>query len=274
MNQMNHMNENNKQPNNQVDSLRDMKSRVLAEIKTGKINMRPRFYFVIQVVALIVVAFITLLISSFLVSFIIFSIVESGRMFAFGFGLRGFFIFFALFPWVLFLIEIGLIVLLQWLIKQFKFGYRTSFAVLLLVILCVSVGISIIIESTPIHPALLRRAEQKSLPIFGVLYRGIHRPPPQDGFIRGTISAISTSSFTMIQTIDADDGSTTAQTTNVILPVPQLVGGLSVSGLSVGDTVLVVGEQFKDHVIRAFGIQKLSTFPAPLALPDSSSDND
>jgi hypothetical protein len=243
MNQMNNMNEYNK-----------IKAEVLSEIKTGKINMRPRFYFGLKLVALILVAFVVLLISSFLVSFIIFSIIESGRMFVLGFGFRGVCIFFVLFPWLLLLIEILLIVLLEWLIKQFKFGYLMSLTTLSLIILCLSIAISIIIGSTPIHPALLRRAEQKSLPVFGNFYRGIHRPPPQNGFIRGTISAIGTSSFTMIQTMDADCGSTTAQITSVILPTPQ-----AIAGLLVGDTVLVVGQQFQDHLIRAFGIQKLSS---------------
>lgn len=244
-NQMNNMNENN-----------NIKAQVLDQIKTGKINMRPRFYFILQVVTLMVVAFIILLISSFLVSFIIFSIVESGRMFMLGFGFRGFFMFFLAFPWFILLIEVILIAILEQLLKHFKFGYRTSLAVLVLIIFCASIGLSIIIEYTPIHPTLLRSAEHKTLPFFGGFYRSIHRPSSADGFIRGSIFSIGTSSFLMIQVGDSDDGSTSAQTTNIILP-----NAKAISGLSVGDMVLVVGEQFRDHQIHAFGIQKLPSLP-------------
>src|ERR1035437_3118258 len=94
---------NNKTPMNQN---KDIKSQVLEKIQTGKTNMRPHFYFVLKVVTVVVVAFLTLLASSLLVSFIIFSLITSGKLFLLGFGARGFLMFFLLFPWLLLIIVI------------------------------------------------------------------------------------------------------------------------------------------------------------------------
>ena len=137
------MNENNNHNQINESSLRDIKSHVLQQIQAGKISMKPKFHHLLKIISLVVVACFTLLISSFLVSFIVFSIVESGKLFLLGFGARGFLIFFFLFPWSLLVIEIAFIILLEWLIKKFKFGYRSSLTTLILVILCISILISI-----------------------------------------------------------------------------------------------------------------------------------
>lgn len=157
---------------------KDIKSLVLEQIQTGKINMRSRFYFVFEVVSMIAVAVLTFIISSLLISFIVFSLIASGKLFLFGFGMRGFIMFFFLFPWPLLIVEIMLVVLLEWLIKRFKFGYSTSLSRLVSVILFASIVVGIAINITPFHSALLRRAEQRKLPIIGDYYRDIRRPLP------------------------------------------------------------------------------------------------
>ena len=246
---MNHnqMNENNEN--------KDIKSQVLEKIQSGKISMKPHFYFVLQVVALIVVSVMTLLISSLLVSFIVFSLITSGKLFLFGFGARGFLMFFVLFPWPLLIIEIAFIVLLEWLIKKFKFGYRTSLSRLVFVILLVSIVISVIIDITPLHDALLRRAEQRNLPLPLVddYYRGIRRPSPQQEIFRGTVSGVGTSSFVLSP--KGDDDSTSSQKYVINLPpsVPQAIVP------AVGDTVFVAGQLMPDNTVRAYGFQKFSS---------------
>jgi hypothetical protein len=229
---------------------KDIKSFVLDKIQSGKISMRPRVYFVLKVVSLVVVSVLTLLTSSLLVSFIIFSLVNSGKLFLLGFGLHGFLMFFALFPWPLFVVEIILIVLLEWLIKRYQFGYRTSLSRLVFVILLVSVVISAIINITPFHSTLLHRAEQRNLPFVGDYYRGIRRPPSGQEIFRGVVSDVGTSTFVLNQRGDVGDGGIQKYIIDVPPNVPRSVFP------AVGDTVFVAGKLLPDNDVQAYGFQK------------------
>lgn len=232
---------------------KDIKSLVLEKIETGKINMRPRFYFMLQVVSLVVVALFTLLVSSLLISFIIFSLNVSGKLFLFGFGTRGCWVFFALFPWSLLIVEIALVILLEWLIKKFKFGYRSSISRLVFAILLVSLGISIIINIISLHSTLLRLAEQRNLPFVGNYYRGIRRPPPGQEIFRGVVSDVSTSSFILNQKENAGDESNQKYLITLPLGMPQAIV------LKVGDTVFVAGKLLSGNLVQAYGFQKFSS---------------
>lgn len=232
---------------------KDIKSLVLEKIQSGKINMRPRFYFVLKVAILILVAVLTLLVSSLLVSFIIFSLMASGMLFLFGFGLRGFLMFFLLFPWPLFVLEVVFIILLEWLVKRFKFGYRLSFSRLLLVILSLSVVIGVIIDITPLHRDFQHRAEQRNLPLVGDFYREIRRPQPNQEIFRGVVSDAGTSSFVLNHKNDGAGSS--SQKYFVILP-PDVPGFVVPSN---GDVVFVAGKLMPDGTaISAYGFQKFS----------------
>lgn len=242
---MNFMNEN---------EIKNIKSQVLEKIETGKINMRPHFYFVLQVVALIVVAFLTLLISSLLISFIIFSLIASGKLFLFGFGVRGFLMFFVLFPWSMLIVEVALIILLEWLIKKFKFGYRSSFSRLILGILLISILFSIIIASTPFHNALQDRSERRNLPFVGDYYRGIRHPASGQEIFRGIVSDVGSSSFILNQQIDEDDAMLSQK---YIINLPPNLPESAIPAF--GDTVFVAGQLMPDNTVQAYGFQIFSS---------------
>jgi len=232
---------------------KDIKSIVLEKIQSGKINMKPRFYFVLKVVSLAVVSLLTLLTSSLLISFIIFSLIGSGKLFLFGFGARGILMFFVLFPWPLLIVEIVFIILLEWLIKKFKFGYQSSLSRLVFVLLLISIAISVIIDFTPLHSNLQHRAEQRGLPFVGDYYRGIRRPLPGQEIFRGVVSDVSTSSFVLDQ--KTDDDNMPNQKYVIILPpsTPQ------VAIPTVGDTVFVAGQLMPGNTVKAYGFQKFSS---------------
>jgi hypothetical protein len=229
---------------------KNIKSSVLEKIQTGKINMRPRSYFLLEVASLMFVAFLTLITSSLLISFIIFSLVSSGKLFLFGFGARGFLMFFSVFPWPMLIVEIALIVLLEWLIKKFKFGYRSSLSRLVFFILLVSIAIGTIIDISPLHNVLQRKAERRSLPIVGSFYRGIRRPPPGQEIFRGTVSDVGTSSFVLRQ----DYGETGTSTKEYVIILPP--GTSRTTILTIGDMVFVAGRLMFDDTVHAYGFQK------------------
>jgi hypothetical protein len=96
-------------------SIDKLQQELLEKIKSGKIAKRPRLYFVLQSLAIGALAFVTLALSIFVLSFIVFSVHESGEQFLLGFGSRGLLTFIALFPWYSLALLIALMGILEWL---------------------------------------------------------------------------------------------------------------------------------------------------------------
>ena len=106
----------------------DIKAKVLEKINRGDVHRRPRAYFVAQITVVIALLAVAFALSVFVLSFVIFSVRESGQQFLLGFGQRGIVTFFALFPWIAFVLDILLLVAIEWLSRYFKFGYRLPVA--------------------------------------------------------------------------------------------------------------------------------------------------
>ncbi len=231
---------------------------VLQKIRTGEVQMRSRAYFMLKFVLLIIVGVAVLLTSSFLFSFILFSIKASGRMFLLGFGLPGLQLFFMLFPWKVLLVDAILMLILEWLVKHFQFGYRRSFIYLLSGILMISVVAGIIINATPLHNLLSRSAKERHLPsMVAPLYENVRRPSDNREFIRGTIIEFMGNELTLIpqeleqeNTQDEDN----VMLLKVILPPPIIRR----NDFQIGDEIFVAGA-VRDGQIFAFGIKKVET---------------
>ncbi len=179
----------------------NIKLQVLDKIQSGDISMRPKYYFFLKVAAVTLVSFLVLIISSFLVSFVVFSIVQSGRLFLLGFGF--------------------------------------------------SIGLSIIIEYSPIHPLILRRAQYKDgLPIVGVFYRDLRFSIPRQEIFRGYVTDIGTSSFILTE----DDDNIPNKTYTVYISADSL----DQSDLMFGDMIFVAGRVLPDNSVQAYGVRKLS----------------
>lgn len=105
-------------------SKQELKDRILAEIRSGQVAMRPRAYFVLQVIALIVVALAALAVSVFLFNFIVFSIRLNRVDTLLGVGPRGWFAFLTFFPWSQLALDVLLVLVLEWLVRKFSWGYK------------------------------------------------------------------------------------------------------------------------------------------------------
>ena len=230
---------------------KNIKDQVILKIRAGEISMKPKLYFWILAIALIVMSILTFLTSCLLISFIIFSLVASGKVLLLGFGIKGFLLFFLLFPWHLLIIEIIFILILEWLIKKFRFGYRSSLSKLVFVILLISIIVSILINITPLHQDFERRAQQKELPLVGDYYREIRYSTPQKEIFVGIVSGVGTSSFILTQVIDSGE-STSSQSYVIHLPPNFSKQSLPYEG----DKVFVAGQLMQEKSVNAYGFQK------------------
>jgi len=225
---------------------------VLDKIRSSEVNMRPKFYHNLKVVLLVVVVFAILIISSLLFSFIIFTVKVSGHLFLIGFGERGLVAFFLLFPWKYLLVDILLIIALEWTLKQFRFGYRSPLAYLLAGIFIITVLAGILINALHLHEALLNQADKRDLPFMGDEYEHLRRPPPEQGVVTGVVEDASGTSFTLQS---AGMFGTSTMLWEVVLPP-----GVTIGSLDRGDEVLVAGD-VQGNMIKAYGLKKIDPIP-------------
>lgn len=223
---------------------------VLKKIRGGDVQMRSRAYFVARVVLSVVVALVTLFISVSIVSFVLFSVRASGQLFLLGYGAHGVQAFLALFPWAFLMLDIALILFLQWLLQGFKFGYRASLLTVFLSVLLGSLVLGAAFNLVPLHAGLLQRAERGQLPVFGGMYQGIRTSHRAQGVFRGVVVSSSGPTSTIMHNdkdTDTDDGThtvVTASSTRIDAP------------LEAGDRVYIFGFQ-QGGVIEAEGIRHL-----------------
>ena len=214
------------------------------------VHRRPRAYFVMRIIAAVIVSILLLIASAFVISFMLFSLHESGEQFLLGFGLHGIEVFFILFPWIPALFTIALLFLLEWLLQGFKFGYRVPLLNIFLSIIGISIVLGVLINFTPLHATLLKFADKKELPIIGDSYEHIFDSHEDQGVVRGTVISASQDSFEVYHNDydrDPDDGTFTVK-----LPPSS---GLTLP--QVGDNVLVLGDPAPAGYIDAEHIQLL-----------------
>jgi hypothetical protein len=234
------------------DKLKSLREDVLAKIKNERISMHSRTFFLLKMAALALVAILVLTISVFLCNFIFFAINANGSNELLGFGNRGILTFVQIFPWWLLVIDVGLIILLEWLLRRFRFGYKSPVLYLLLGLVVVTLSVGFTVERATMFNSYLRdRAHEHRLPSpLNDIYERSGRPGgPGNGVCRCTIVAIQSGSITAD---DIDVGTTTRYT--IIVPIQNLHA--TTTGLSVGDVIMVAGDK-SGNTINAFGIKKL-----------------
>ena len=257
---------NTKHTNNEGHGENEIMKSVLEKIQAGDVRMRSKSFFILKMISVIVVALLVLLVSAFFVSFISFSLRVSGRLVLLGFGWQGIRVFLVTFPWGLFLIDLVLAVVLERLLRAFKFGYRSPLVYLFGGVLVIVVASGIILdEKTPLHSTLWHAERTGAVPSYvsAGLYNNVRRPPHDEGVYRGKvvfmgIAAPGGPAFLILksddQDIDIGDSATTSQVWKVLLP-PNFNNSDRVD-VGIGDRVLVAGSVMPDGV-HAYGIEKI-----------------
>lgn len=225
---------------------------VLAKIQKGEVSMRAKWQFALRLALLVALVALILIVASFLVSFIIFGSKVSGHLILLGFGTQGVLTFFALFPWKLLIVTVLLFVALELLLKRFKWGYRNSFLYVFSIVSVISIAVGATITATPLHLALLEKADQDDLPVFRGAYESLHEHSREHehGIFKGTITSVSDGGFMLVHDdvdSDADDG-----------VIRVMLAGDAGNGVFLpGDTVLVAGESDSFGTIRAYGVREV-----------------
>jgi hypothetical protein len=229
---------------------KDIKNSVLSRIESGEIKMKPKTFFVLKVVSLSFIIVATSLISILLISYILFSIRVGGHILLLGFGVKGLYKFLLIFPWLLLILDIALLLFLDFLLKRFKFGYHSPIINLFLATFVVITAFGSIVSFSRIHTTFLNKAEHNQLPSpFLGFYSGVRKSHAEEGIFRGLVASESTSTFIIIHN-DYDDGP--GDQITVIEP-----NGADIRQfIAKGDEVFIAGEMINGQ-IYAYGIRKI-----------------
>jgi hypothetical protein len=229
----------------------NMKDAILGKIESGSLKMHPKYYFVLRVAALVLVSIAIFLITVFLCNFLLFSIrINSSDSYLY-FGPRGWGAFLAFFPWDLFAIDVVLVGVLLWLMRQFKFGYKSPMLYIVLFLIVVTVAAGAAIDRvTDINDRFLNDADHNRLPgPVNVFYVNAHRlPPPGQGVCKCVVVSAGNGTLRVYDL----RASTTPFTVTLPLNDPRA----TTSGLEPGDTIFIAGERV-GSTIDAFGVRKI-----------------
>jgi hypothetical protein len=185
---------------NNLEQTPSLKESVLEKIKANAAPMRSGSYFAGQIFILGIVAVFVLVFSVAICNFILFNLGLNGPGSFFALGIHGFFEFLEVFPWGLLILDVLCIALLEWLLRKFRFGYKSPMLYLLFGILVIVIALSLLIDcATPFNDDLLHSADQHQLPPpFRNFIEGERQqPPPDSGIYKGTITSIGADTLTM-----------------------------------------------------------------------------
>jgi hypothetical protein len=231
------------------ESLAGVDDQVIAAITSGQAKMRPRWRFVMRTMLTATAGVIILLFLIYLASFIIFALHESGAWFVPVFGLGGWYAFFNALPLVLIFLVAVFIAILAFLMRRYPAAYHWPLVYSLLAIVFLIVGGGLVIAQTSLSQTLFSTGTgQGGVPFLGAWYGGLTVPDLGDVH-EGRVVLIMPNGFVI-----ASFRGTTS--TVMIVTSTSLLYG---SAFSPGDVVVVFGDRGEDGIIRAIGIERLSS---------------
>ncbi len=227
----------------------NIKEKVFEKISANELTMRPKSYFILKAAALITLGIAVLTISVFVCDYILLSLRINGHYSLLSFGSRGMWMFFTFIPWGLLFFDGILVFLLERLLRQFRFGYRTPVLLLFMALLIITLSIGFFIDrGTDLNEQLLAPARHHQLIATFDEYYNLAGPPSLgEGICRCVVTGINNNS---ISAFDESLGTTTVFT--ITIPLNKYATGT----LKVGDVVYVAGDK-DERGFRAFGVQKL-----------------
>jgi hypothetical protein len=223
--------------------MNDIKQKLIEQIKAGDVAMKPRWHFVLKTALMVVGTVLTVLMAVYLLSLVLYLLVQSGLVYAPQFGGRGLGMFLGSFPWLLVLLLLAFLGLFFVLVKQYAFSYHQP-----LIYSIVGVAVFVLLASFAIHQTTMHERLHPLMeryPAVGAAYKAA-RAGEIGGVVAGEVQRSTETGF-IIKTI-ADKELEVIVTSETKHRRGQF--------WQAGDRVLVFGERSADgREITAFGIR-------------------
>ncbi|MFA6588134.1 MAG: hypothetical protein WCT08_03625 [Patescibacteria group bacterium] len=227
------------------DKPQSMKDKVLGEIRSQHISMKPKWQFFLKSLLIILLLSIIALYILFHTSFLFYSLHYNGSLFLTHFGVSGLRRLILSLPWLWLLSGIILTILLGILVEKQTKAYRFPlFYTVMSSILLIAI-ISALCVILPIQTSLHKLNTETRIPIIGPMFKNLPENEPLKTYI-GEVSELNGNGFLLTNRQN--------QTTRVILtPETKLNNNLKLQN---GLEIMMIGEQ-KANYIEAEGIRAL-----------------
>lgn len=228
-----------------------IKEEVLKKIQEGDVKMKPKSVFVIKAGILVLVSFFVFVFCVMLVSYLIFSLGLGGHLYLITFGKRGLLSFIMVLPWYLLVFSALSLIILDYLIRRFRFGYHSPVIYLFIGTLFTVTLLGTFVNFTSLHRELMKIARNRPIPLFGNLYGEMQRSRIDLGVFRGQILSTS-SGYIVIKHNDSDFDEDFGE---LRVRIPD---GQDITIFSLGDRVIIAGDLIGTSTeIRAYGLHKV-----------------
>lgn len=179
---------------NEENNEKNINKTVLSKIESGEIKMKPKMFFVLKLILLILGTVIVILSALFIASFIFFTLKVSGVLMLPGFGFPGFRILFFSLPWLLIFGLIALIVTSELFVKHFHFVYKKPILYSVLVIILIVFLGGFFINNIGFHSSLFQKTKDGRFPLAEPFYRE-YGTPKVNGMHYGIVTQIEKNGF-------------------------------------------------------------------------------
>lgn len=224
---------------------KSMKEHILSAIKSGQVEMRPKWHFVLKASLAALGAAILLLAILYLASFIIFALRQTGVLFVPVFGFEGWYAFFTHLPVFLIFLLTVFIIILELSVKRYSFTYRRPLLYSALGIFVLIIVGALAVGNSSLHSGMSRYAEKNGETFVGKFYIEYGRQKFSDVH-RGMVVGMSDNGFVIRNKREE----------NLTIVVSRRTRFPLGADFSSGDIVVIFGPR-NDTFIQAFGIQKI-----------------
>lgn len=229
-----------------TQEVKNIKDNILSAIESGKVSMKPRWYFIVKGILLVVGTLFAFLSLVYLISFIFFILKQTGLWFVpgFGFGLMREILFD--FPWLLVFMAVLLIVLLQFLVKKYSFSYGRPLIYSVVLVVCLVMLLGFAVSITSIHANFFLQAQNNNLPAASKFYKQYGFMPKSGNLVTGEI----------IENVEDGYSIHTPQDETLLIlvtPETKLPYG---KDFQIGDKLVVIGKR-KGLMVTAYGVREV-----------------
>lgn len=218
--------------------------KVMKALRERHVAMRPRWYFVLRTVLLVLLFVVIAAYLLFHTSLVYHRIQRGGGGLLPSFGWQGIQKIVFLFPWILAILGMLLIVLFALLMSRKTRAFRLPILTTVLTVLVLITGLGVVIAMTPLQDAVHRFVEKNHLTAVDQLYRSAS--DEQGQVLIGTLSRVQPGRFTL----------TTREGMSVEVIVAESTKCLEHYVPKNDDTVLVIGKR-QGNVFAAEGVEKI-----------------
>ncbi len=176
--------------------MESLSEKVLADIKNGKVTMRPKRYYSLLALLYGLGLLLALLSAIYFASFILYALSSGGFFKTPGYGWQGVYLFVLASPWFAIMLLMAFLGVLALLVSYPAYSYRRPLVYSLVGIVLVVVALGSFLHQTSFHNRMERFAQERGVPGMMALYER-HRGALPPGVVPGIIVEVSSSTLTL-----------------------------------------------------------------------------